>query len=125
MTMMDLQSASALGLQVCSASNGGYDSYAVPGSRVDGDYVSRVELLFELCLGDQVKFSLTSMVVIEYPSVMFLIGEKSLYGDKNDYSRNTQDSSCSPSHEVRWWSWWHMRVGMMARGTPLRRRIAC
>ena len=57
MTVMDLQSAVALGLHIRRAVNGDCSSYTVPGGGVDRDYEGVVERPFELRLGSQVKFS--------------------------------------------------------------------
>ena len=88
MTVMDLQSAVALGLLVRRAVNGDCGSYAVPGGGVDRDYAGVVERPFELRLGGQVKFTLTGMRVIEHPFPLFLIGADILCGGKKGNSWN-------------------------------------
>ena len=88
MTVMDLQSAAALGLYICRAINGDCGSYAVPGGGVDRDYAGVVECPFELRLGGQVKFTLTGMRVIEHPFPLFLIGADILCGGKTGNSWN-------------------------------------
>ena len=87
-TVMDLQSAVALGLHVHCAVNGDCGSYAVPGGGVDRDYAGVVERPFELRLGSQVKFTLTGMRVIEHPFPVFLIRADILCGGKTGKSWN-------------------------------------
>ena len=104
MTVMDLQSAVALGLLVRRAVNGDCGSYAVPGGGVDRDYAGVVERPFELRLGGQVKFTLTGMRVIEHPFLLFLIGAEYCVEARRARVGTTQDSSCLPSHAARWWA---------------------
>ena len=88
MTMMDLQSAVALGLHVRRAVNGDCGSYTVPGGVVDRDYAGIVERAFKLPLGSQVKFTLTGIRVTEQPFPLFLIRADILCGGKTGNSWN-------------------------------------
>ena len=88
MTVMEFQSAVALGLHLRHAVNGDCGSYAVPGGGVDRDYAGVVERPFELCLGSQVKFTLMGMRVKEHPFLLFLIGADILCGGKTGKSWN-------------------------------------
>ena len=88
MTVMDLQSAMALGLHIHHASNRNCGSYTLLGGRVGRDYLGAVDRSFELHLGSQVKLTLAGMRVIEHLFPLFLIGKDMLCRGKKGNSWN-------------------------------------
>ena len=72
--MMSPDYAKELGLQVTAAVNGNCGRFGVPGSGIIHDYAEVVEAPFELRLGEDVKFILTGMKLLNNPFPLALLG---------------------------------------------------
>lgn len=83
-TVMSPDYARELGLHVTAAVNGNCGRFGVPGSGIIHDYAGVVEAPFELRLGEDVKFVLTGMKLLNNPFPLALLGADVLGAGRKD-----------------------------------------
>ena len=73
---------------MCRAVLGNCKKFGVLSSRLEHDYTGLVENIFELRVGNSVRFVLSSLWVIEHPFPLFLLGSDVLCGGQKAPSWN-------------------------------------